>query len=107
MEKLRPYSYTAEYIKGTENHIADALSRSPVDQPTEEDLLGEEDAPHIRRLVRRAATTFEEEDGELSRALTDPHMEWIKRAAAEDPEYQRLLRYVLEGFPDRIPDTEL
>ena len=106
VEKFCPYSYTAEYIKGKENFIVDALSRSPVDQPTEDDQLGEEEAPQIRRLVRRAAAPCEDEDKELSHELTDPHMEWIRRAAAEDPEYQRLLRYVREGFPDRIPDVE-
>ena len=35
------YSFTAEWVKGARNNAPDALSRSPVSDPEQEDLLAE------------------------------------------------------------------
>ena len=104
VEKLRPYTYRAEHVSGKDNCIADALSRAPVDQPTEEDMLGEEASRGIRQIVRRAASCAGIED-ELQETLVDPNMEWIKGAAEEDVSYQELLTTLRNGFPDRICET--
>ena len=104
VEKLRPYTYRAEHVSGKDNCIADALSRAPVDQPTEEDMLGEEASRGIRQIVRRAASCAGIDD-ELQETLVDPNMEWIKGAAEEDVSYQELLTTLRNGFPDRICET--
>ena len=39
--KMSRFSFRARWVPGKENIEADALSRSPVDQPTKDDLLGE------------------------------------------------------------------
>ena len=75
VEELRPYTYRAEHVSGKDNCIADALSRAPVDQPTEEDMLGEEASRGIRQIVRRAASCAGIDD-ELQETLVDPNMEW-------------------------------
>ena len=104
IEELRPYTYRAEHVSGKDNCIADALSRAPVDQPTEEDMSGEEASRGIRQIVRRAASCAGIED-ELQETLVDPNMEWIKGAAEEDVSYQELLTTLRNGFPDRICET--
>ena len=38
MAKIENYHFKVEYVRGKENFIADALSRYPVKEPTEEDL---------------------------------------------------------------------
>ena len=38
MEKVDNYTFTVEYVKGKTHYIADALSRAPIDKPTDEDL---------------------------------------------------------------------
>ena len=75
IEELRPYTYRAEHVSGKDNCIADALSRAPVDQPTEEDMSGEEASRGIRQIVRRAASCAGIDD-ELQETLVDPNMEW-------------------------------
>ena len=69
LSNCAPSSSTADYIKGTENLIADAdaLSQSTVNQLSV--LLGEENVPQIRRLVCRAAAPGKDEDGESPRLL--------------------------------------
>ena len=104
IEKLRPYRYKAEHVSGIKNCVADALSRAPVDQPTEEDLLGEEESPRIRQIIRRAASCAGIED-ELQETLVDPNIEWIKGAASQDRAYQELLEAVKGGFPKRMCDA--
>ena len=99
VEKLRPYKYKAEHISGEKNKVADAFSRAPVDMPTEEDILGEDITPQIRRIVRRAASCAGVED-EVTEELLDPNMEMIKKAAGDDQAYQDLLLTVRNGFPE-------
>ena len=91
-------------MSGKEDCIADALSRGPVDQPTEEDILGEEASRGIRHIVRRAASCAGIDD-DLQENLVDPNMEWIRDAAKRDNTYQELLATIRGGFPDKICDT--
>ena len=104
VEKLRPYRYKAEHISSIKNRVTDALSRALVDQPREEDLLGEEESQRIRQIIRRAASCAGIED-ELQEALVDPNIEWIKESAAQDQAYQELFGAVTGGFPNRICDA--
>ena len=104
VEKLRPYRYRAEHVSGVKNCIADALSRAPVDQPMEEDLLGEEASKGIRQIVRRAASCAGIDD-DLQETLADPNIERIKDAAKRDTSYQELLENVRNGFPNKICDA--
>ena len=38
MEKVNNYTFTIEYVKRKTHYIADALSRAPIDKPSDEDL---------------------------------------------------------------------
>ena len=79
--KLVGYDFTVKYVKGIENTAPDALSRSPVDQPTEED---EEDAKmnHFNMATCRT---------------TDMIIEDLKEKAKLDTEYQSLIQAIMSG----------
>ena len=84
------------------NYLHAPLEVQKVNKPVKDDLLYEKVASQMRRMVHRAAVLCEE----LSRSLTDPHKEWIKRAAAQDPEYRCLVKYIRERFPISFPDVD-
>ena len=81
--------------------MAVALSRAPIDQPTEEDLVGEEESPRIRLILRWAASCAGFED-EFQEALIHPNIKWIKEAAGQDQAHLELLGPVTRDFPKRI-----
>ena len=77
--KLVGYDFTVKYVKGIENTAPDALSRSPVDQPTEED---EEDAKMNHFNMATCKTT-------------DMIIEDLKEKAKLDTEYQSLIQAIM------------
>jgi hypothetical protein len=78
------------------NVEADALSRSPVDQPTEADLLGEGLTSYTARtsVVNMIAEWSGSKEG-----TTDMTLEGIKEAAAIDRDLQDLREVIMNGFP--------
>ena len=71
-EKLLPYSFCLQYLKGSANTIADALSRAPVERPLSYDPVFHEIA--------------------LCRAVyTDPLLDSFKKTASLDQNYQLVL----------------
>ena len=77
-EKLLPYSFSLQYIKGSSNCISDALSRFPIERPLSYDPVFHEIA--------------------LCRAVyTDPLLDSFKKTASLDQNYQ----LVLNALKDR------
>ena len=96
-EKTSLYNFTAIWRKGKDHAIPDALSRAPVDQPTQEDdLLIQVVEHHVHQASIRAI-------GEVCQRtpphLQDPRLDDITSAAKDDAEYQLLLTAVTRGFP--------
>ncbi len=95
-EKLACYQLEAEWKKGAEHFIPDALSRAPVDDPTKEDLLEDEVVEsHVIASVKMVANAILDDDGEM----LDLGLEKVRAAAAADPDYVKLKDVVAQGFP--------
>ena len=90
--KLRAYQFKAVWRKGTDNVVADALSRNPVAIPTSGDEFGED--PAFSSLSIRACIR-EDADGRIA----DLRHHVLLDAARSDDEYQELLQAVQNGFP--------
>ena len=93
MMKIQSYQFIAEWRKGKDHFVADALSRSPVDQP---DDISEE--AHMSASMLMATLSLHSAD-------TDPPIPDLKaiqlrQEADRDSEYQSLLKVIIEGFPN-------
>ena len=91
--RLMPYNFTAEWIKGTLNQVPDALSRYPVSDPLPQDSLGEQDHSNTSELSCAEIRAI------LVPGEDSIRIEALRECAAEDEEYQQLLKIILEGFP--------
>ena len=85
--------------KGSSHAAPDALSRSPVGQPTPSDELAEDDdAPCIRMISIRA----------LHDDSVNIRLEELERATTSDPTLQLLTGVIRDGFPEHrqeLPET--
>lgn len=95
--KMSRFCFHARWVPGTQNIEADALSRSPTDKPTEEDLLGE--GPMVYTARKAVVGMIAEWTGSKEKA-TDICLEGIKIAAAADRDLQDLREVILNGFPN-------
>ena len=66
-EKLEPYSFTVEYVRGEDNVVADALSRQPVGQMAAI-VLGNGD---VHRLTRKLLIDAATQDSLYQEVITD------------------------------------
>ena len=102
--KLLAYSFTCSWQSGKTHCIPDALSRSPVDQPTAEDEEAEEDVTHqLRSIVMRSVTQLDQ-DGVRISPIEDVTLTRVRDAARADPEYTALCDVTLRGFPPQRSD---
>ena len=92
--KLAGFNFTAEWKKGKTHLIPDSLSRAPVSDPEENDLLAEEDVDGSTRQIFQL-----NELDEIGQELQDPTLTSITDLARTDNEYQALKKSVEEGFP--------
>ncbi len=92
--KMSRFCFHARWVPGKENIEADALSRSPVKQPTTADLLGEGPTSYTARsaVVGMIAGSVGE--------TTDSTLDAIKTAAAADPVLKKLRETIMSGFPN-------
>ena len=88
--KLMDYHFTVEYLPGTQNKIADTLSRYPVDTPDTNEVAN----LSLQQFHVNTARLVQAEEAECSFRL-----QRIQDAAAEDVEYQLLKTQILQGFP--------
>ena len=97
-KRLSPFVFTTIWRKGKDNFIPDALSRAPVDQPSEEDDA--EITSHARHcIVRRIQSVSDEEVSETAPYLRNPLLNNLRSIAATDMAYDELIQTVSNGFP--------
>lgn len=92
--KMQRYSFTAHWIPGKENEMADALSRAPVHRAAPGDELAEFPPSADARISLLAAITGSED------SLSDPLLKQIALAAAADPVIKALREVILTGLPN-------
>ena len=92
------YNFTAEWVKGILNHAPDALSRNPVSDPQPPEMLAERDIDNdpVHTLTEVRAIMNEHQE--------NLRLQDLRKQAEEDSEYQQLRHYILNGFPDQLPD---
>lgn len=79
--KIQRYNYTAHWVKGKENVDADALSRSPIAKPVQDEMV---DTVGIVHAIS-------------SSEFMDPRLSEVHQAI--DKEYSDLKQVILDGFP--------
>lgn len=96
-EKIMAYTFKSEWIKGKENIASDALSRSPVEQFTDEDKqLNTEIQYHVQEVIRlNVKEIYYHQDIPNE----DPYTEEIRNEGQTDEEYKLLLDTITNGFP--------
>ena len=103
---LTAYRFIANWQRGTDHKIPDALSRAPVSDPVEGDEVAEPDSDPLHSAVIAAlqAESTTEEGARLA-PLMDSALEKVRAAATQDPEYLKLRDIVLRGFPEHCHDV--
>ena len=91
--KLMAYNFTAEWIKSKKNDAPDTLSCNPVSDPENADTLAELDTDGHTDMSFTELITLH---GDTTESL---RLEDLRKHAEEDPEYQQLWHFILQGFP--------
>ena len=89
-EKLSGYTFQTIRKKGKDHIIPDALSRAPCRDPTQEDLIPDENPDSFQR---RVCVIFREKQ-----SLIDPIIEKIKDSTRVDEESQALMAAIQDDF---------
>ncbi|QQP38144.1 Transposon Tf2-6 polyprotein [Caligus rogercresseyi] len=91
------YLATAVWRPGVKHTVADAFSRYPVSEPTEDDLEGDEEMEKSVKLTLNAVS------------LQDPKLEEVRLKTETDPVLLKLKEVIVDGFPEHKAnlDTEL
>ena len=90
-EKLSGYTFQTIWKKEKDHIIPDALSRAPCRDPTQEDLIPDENPDSFQR---RVCAIFREE----KQSLIDPIIEKIKDSTRVDEESQALMAAIQDDF---------
>ena len=108
-EKLSMYNFTLDWQQGSKHCIPDALSRSPVADPTKDDLIDEESIKsHVQTVKVLAASVVGRDDVVPESHLLDKNLEDLKEQVRQDAEYQTLFGYVSQSFPkkkEKLPEA--
>ena len=97
-ERTLGYIFHTVWRKGKEHQIADALSRAPVSEPSQEDRDDEDELRYGSAMVRVIATRRDAEVSELEH-LRNPHLEKLRTMAKDDKDYRAIITAVERGFP--------
>ena len=101
--ELQRYDLEVRYLPGAMQHIADTLSRAPVERPNLEELSKEE----VFQMAE--VDTVEEEIEQCTSRrcvhISDIKMEMIKREAKNDEEQEALRQLVSHGWPATIAEV--
>ena len=100
--RIMGYNFTAEWLKGSNNSAPDALSRNPVSDPSPHDILAELD------ILNQPEISISEIRATSATNHISPHLDTLRKTTKEDPEYQQLLQFILDGFPNhrsQLPDS--
>ena len=96
--RLMAYNFTAKWLKGKENSMADSLSRHPTEDPKRGDDLAEYDldTSHTVNSVHAPPNA----DLRLLHAdETNLRLQEVLNHALADLEYQQLMQLIMNGFP--------
>ena len=105
-ESITSYNFTAVWRQGRLHAIPDALSRYPVEEPTEDDETVERQvSSQISNMVIRTVTSVEE-DGTRVSPFEDATLSAVRAASQRDPELMALKEATLAGFPDHKSEAE-
>ena len=91
--QIMAYNFTTEWVKGTLNNVPDALSRNPVSDPLQHEMLAKQDTnnnPEISIAEIRAVAT----NGQESIRIQE-----LRKQAQNDQEYQQLQTFIHDGIP--------
>ena len=105
--KMDGFTFEAFHVPGKENIEADALSRAPVNQPTEEDEIDEEEGSTSRTSLEKLNSIevepdcwiFNTEMAEFECCMIDKLTEDIREASEEDEDYRIVRGWVCEKYP--------
>jgi len=105
-ERLSPFVYSTTWRKGRSHSIPDALSRAPVNDPSPDDEIANDDVQSFaRRVVIRQVSSIQqatdemEEDGiDVESHLSDPMLDELRAVAESDPDYVELMAAISTGF---------
>ena len=102
--RIMSYNFTAQWVKGTKNEAADALSRHPLQTPCvgDDDLakrevdIGNNQTPNSQApsLAQIRVSTLQPEEENL-------HLHELRQHAEDDQEYQDLRKVIVDGFPNQ------
>ncbi|XP_059091117.1 uncharacterized protein K02A2.6-like [Tigriopus californicus] len=94
LEKLASFSFTASWIPGKTNLIADALSRAPVSNRSTPDTLEEATRCSVTRQMRTLSN-----DERPQPTDHDPALEFLNECATSDYEYNLLRQAITSNDP--------
>jgi hypothetical protein len=105
-ERLSPFVFSTIWRKGRSHSIPDALSRAPVNDPSPDDEIANDDVQSFaRRVVIRQVSSIQqatdemEEDGiDVESHLSDPMLDELRAVAESDPDYVELMAAISTGF---------
>ena len=97
-EKILKFNFKTNWISGTKHQIPDALSRAPVASYSKEEKKSEEYLEvSVNAILQENMANFNN-DGDNSKE-EDILIKNLSKVAAEDQEYNQLLKEVQKGFP--------
>ena len=103
-EKLAPYRLTTVWRAGVNHKVVDCLSRRPVDDPSPEDLSGENEIEHCHSVLFRLACEDAESGEDI---LSDGHIVSVRDKGRQDAEYSHLKQVIAIGFPKEKSELPL
>ncbi len=100
---INAYQFKTTWKQGKDHRIADALSRAPVDNPTEDDLDTEQSLFWCGQLARINAISLGSDAEESPNKLADSVLQELQAHAHNDEEYTALLTH-LKSPDSQLPD---
>ena len=100
--RIMGYNFQAQWIKGSSNEGADALSRHPSQQPADGDDIAEleVDTHHYQAVVSEASSIAQIHSSTLPSSEDENlHLEELRNHAKQDQLYQTLKSIITKGFP--------
>jgi len=99
-ERTLGYIFHTVWRKGKEHQIADALSRAPVSEPSQEDRDDEDQLRYGSAMVRVIAA-HRDAGAKEPEHLQDPNLQRMQAMANDDEDYQEIIKAIEKGFPKK------
>jgi len=96
--KIDHLNFEVEWVPGKKNEEADALSRAPIHQATEEDEIDE--IEKNLGSVNAVNADLEEEFDEFNEEVSDLLIKEVQKEAEKDPDYQLLKNAVWQEITE-------